>query len=128
MSEAQAPAETDATFEPEVVSSEGEERSRKRFGDLHPVMKVVVVAIGLAQVALLVYAVADLVRRPAKLVRGPKVAWAPAMAVNTVGPLTYLAFGRKPAPTKWELVKAAPGTALAKAQGASGAALSKVRR
>jgi len=39
-------------------------------------------------------AVDDLVRRPPTQVRGPKWAWAPAMAVNFVGPLAYLRWGR----------------------------------
>ena len=40
-------------------------------------------------------AINDLVRRPAVQVRGPKWAWAPAMAVNFVGPLAYLRWGRR---------------------------------
>ncbi len=50
---------------------------------------------GLVQVALLVAAQFDLLRRPAAGVRGSKWAWRAATLVNFVGPLAYFAFGRR---------------------------------
>lgn len=51
-------------------------------------------AMGLFQFALLVAAQADLFRRPADEVRGPKWAWRVVAFVNFIGPLAYFAFGR----------------------------------
>jgi len=42
-------------------------------------------------------ALMDLVKRPASLVRGPKLAWGLACAIQPVGPLTYLTLGRRKA-------------------------------
>lgn len=76
--------------EPEPAS-----RSRKRWADLSPPQKAGVVVLGAVQVGLLAVAATDLVRRPPEQVRGPKWAWAPALAVNFVGPLAYLTCGRR---------------------------------
>ena len=56
--------------------------------------RVMVVLVGAAQVALTAAAYRDLVKRPAEQVNGPKSAWAVALLVNWVGPLTYFAKGR----------------------------------
>lgn len=69
-------------------------RRRRRWGDLSPVQKALVVIAAAVQFAVAAVAVNDLARRPADQVRGPKWAWAPAMAVNFVGPLAYLRWGR----------------------------------
>lgn len=50
---------------------------------------------GIAEVALTTWCLRDLKRRPAELVRGPKVLWGPAMSVQPVGPIAYLVWGRK---------------------------------
>ena len=50
------------------------------------------------QLVLAAVAIDDLLRRPVEQVRGPKWAWAPAMAVNFVGPIAYLGWGRGDAP------------------------------
>jgi hypothetical protein len=137
MSEANAAPETQTTFETEGATSEG--GRRKRFGDLHPVVKALVVVLGIAQIALAAVAIADLVRRPAKLVRGPKAAWAPAMAINFVGPIAYLRWGRIEKRSKLDVLKGAPAAlrkgapsalkgAPAVVRGASVAARAKVGR
>ncbi|MEI7926514.1 MAG: PLD nuclease N-terminal domain-containing protein [Chloroflexota bacterium] len=47
------------------------------------------------QMALLISAIVDLVRRPSSQVRGGrKWAWVPVLFVNLIGPLAYFAFGR----------------------------------
>jgi hypothetical protein len=48
------------------------------------------------QIALAAGAWWDLARRPATAVQGSKGAWALVIAVNFVGPVAYLRFGRKP--------------------------------
>ncbi|MGI6869718.1 MULTISPECIES: PLDc N-terminal domain-containing protein [Amycolatopsis] len=55
-----------------------------------------IVAAAALQVAMAADAWWDLSRRPAGSVRGPKGAWALAIAVNFLGPLAYRRFGRKP--------------------------------
>ncbi|MFD6070562.1 PLD nuclease N-terminal domain-containing protein [Amycolatopsis lurida] len=52
----------------------------------------------LAGVQLTLAAVAwtDLATRPATEIRGPKRRWALIIAVNFVGPITYLTWGRRP--------------------------------
>jgi hypothetical protein len=70
-------------------------QSRKKWSDLTPAQQRGIVVIGSVQVALAAAAWIDLARRPAALVRGPKPAWALAIAVNFVGPVSYFAFGRR---------------------------------
>ncbi len=53
--------------------------------------------LGLAQVTLTATAYRDLARRPADQVEGPKLAWGLAILVNWVGPIAYLAKGRRTA-------------------------------
>ncbi len=51
------------------------------------------------QISLEVYAVVDIVRRPADRINGPKALWiAIALLVNLIGAIVYFAVGRKPAP------------------------------
>lgn len=83
----------------------GSKAKKKRWSELTTGQKTAVVLLGTAQIALAAVAVNDLVRRPADQVRGPKLAWAPAMAVNFVGPVAYLCWGRR-RPAVAELVPA----------------------
>ena len=69
----------------------------KRWSDLTPGQQTAILVAVSVQISLAVTAWVDLARRPAAQVRGPKIAWVPAIAVNFVGPLTYFAFGRRPA-------------------------------
>ena len=61
---------------------------------------VVLVVLSLAQITLDVVAFLDLYRRPSEqVVFGNKWIWvAIVLLVNTVGPILYLAVGRKPPP------------------------------
>ena len=68
--------------------------SRPRWSDLSPRKKAAIIVAAAVQLLLVGIAVNDLARRPAAQVRGPKWAWAPAMAVNFLGPLAYLRWGR----------------------------------
>ena len=70
---------------------------RKRWSDLTPGQQTAILVAVSVQISLAVTAWVDLARRPVAQVRGPKIAWAPAIAVNFVGPLSYFAFGRRPA-------------------------------
>lgn len=72
-------------------------RGHRRWSDLSPAQQRAIIAAGVVQVALAAAAWTDLARRPAAGVRGPKAAWAAAIAVNFVGPVAYFAWGRRPA-------------------------------
>jgi hypothetical protein len=74
-------------------------KKKKGWSDLSSEQQAGVVGAGVIQVALLLAALADIVRRPADQIKGPKLAWAAASFVNFAGPIAYFAFGRRrPAP------------------------------
>jgi hypothetical protein len=68
---------------------------RQRWRDLSGVQRRLIVAAGTVQLSLAAFAWWDLARRDAAEVRGPKRVWAPVIAVNFAGPLTYLTAGRR---------------------------------
>ncbi len=69
--------------------------NKKRWSDLTPAQQTGVLVMASVQMALAATAWVDLARRPAASVRGPRLAWAAAIAVNFVGPISYFAFGRR---------------------------------
>ena len=60
-----------------------------------PAQRKLVVVAGVVEVAVTAWCARDLKQRPAALVRGPKLLWAPALSVQPVGPIAYLLWGRK---------------------------------
>lgn len=69
----------------------------EKFKELPPLVRGALVFGGVADVALRIYAMIDVVRRPDEDVRGPKAVWLPALGVvSSFGllPLCYLKFGR----------------------------------
>jgi hypothetical protein len=72
-------------------------RSKKRWSELSPTTRAIIVAGGVAEVIVTSIALRDLVRRPAALVRGPKLLWAPLLFVQPVGSPLYLIAGRRAA-------------------------------
>lgn len=68
---------------------------RKSWGELSPAQQTAVVVGGTVEVALTLWALQDLVRRPAVEVRGPKPVWFGVLFVQPVGPLAYLGWGRR---------------------------------
>ncbi|WP_181310448.1 PLD nuclease N-terminal domain-containing protein [Nocardioides campestrisoli] len=69
--------------------------AKKSWSDLSPTQRKVVVVAGVVETVLSAWALRDLKRRPASAVRGPKALWLPALAVQPVGPIAYLAVGRR---------------------------------
>jgi NADH:ubiquinone oxidoreductase subunit B-like Fe-S oxidoreductase len=69
----------------------------KRWSDLSPRTRKLVIVAGTAEVGLKVAAAIDLKRRSADQVRGPKWAWFAGLLVNSAGviPLSYFVFGRR---------------------------------
>jgi hypothetical protein len=70
-------------------------KQKKRWRDLSPGQKRAAVGAGIFELGLKVAALADLRRRPADEIRGPKALWVALMFVNFVGPVAYFAVGRK---------------------------------
>jgi hypothetical protein len=68
---------------------------KKRWRDLTRGQRAAVVAASAVEVVLTTVALADLARRPAEQVRGSKAVWALGCFVQPVGPIAYLAFGRR---------------------------------
>jgi hypothetical protein len=71
-------------------------RSR-RWDEMSPVQKVLVMVGTALQVSLAVSAWTDLAQRPAEQVNGSKGRWAMVIAVNWIGPLLYFRRGRRTA-------------------------------
>ncbi len=73
--------------------------ARKRWSDLSDGQKTAILVAASVQLSLAATAWVDLARRPPELVRGPKLAWAAAIAVNFAGPIAYFGWGRLKRPT-----------------------------
>jgi hypothetical protein len=77
------------------------DRSKQSFNqwwdELTPPQRVGIAVLAGIEVIATSIALVDLAQRPRELVRGPKLAWGLACAVQPVGPLAYLALGRRKA-------------------------------
>jgi hypothetical protein len=69
----------------------------KRWSDLSPGTRKLIIVVGVAEAALKAAAAIDIKRRPADQIRGPKWAWGAGLIVNSAGliPLSYFVFGRR---------------------------------
>ena len=65
---------------------------------MSPRTRTVILVAAVAEAGLKAAVLADLRRRPAAEIRGPKWAWATSMIVNSAGliPLGYFVYGRRP--------------------------------
>jgi hypothetical protein len=72
----------------------------RRWKDLSPRTRKLIVAAAVAEVGLKAAVLADLWQRPADEIRGTKQAWATSMILNSAGliPLAYFMFGRRRGP------------------------------
>jgi hypothetical protein len=70
--------------------------SMKQWSDLTGIQQRFILALAAVELALTATALIDLARRPARQVRGPKQLWLLGCVVQPVGPLAYLALGRRP--------------------------------
>lgn len=76
----------------------GDSVASKRWNDLDPRVRRLILISGVAEGALKVVALIDLKRRSPTEVQGPKVGWAAAITlINSVGavPLLYFRYGRR---------------------------------
>jgi hypothetical protein len=70
----------------------------KRWGDLSPRARRIIVVGAVIEAILKIAALVDLARRPAAQVRGSRLRWAAAVVViNSAGlaPISYFRFGRR---------------------------------
>ena len=70
-------------------------RRRKQWSELTRPQRMALVLTAAVEIALTSVALADLARRPPDQVRGPKRWWALGCFVQPVGPVAYLALGRR---------------------------------
>ncbi|MFF5234881.1 PLD nuclease N-terminal domain-containing protein [Dactylosporangium sp. NPDC000521] len=66
-----------------------------RWSDLSTRDRTSIVLGAAAELTLTAIAAADLYRRPASQIQGPKALWWPALAIQPAGPLLYLLAGRR---------------------------------
>ena len=69
--------------------------AKMTWSDLSATQQRLVCVAAAAEVVLTATALRDLARRPSSAVHGSRLAWAVGCVVQPVGPLAYLAFGRK---------------------------------
>ena len=69
--------------------------SKKKWSDLTPTQRRVIIAGGAVEAVLTAVAVRDLARRPSSKVRGPKALFLASFVVQPVGPLASLVAGRR---------------------------------
>jgi phospholipase D-like protein len=69
--------------------------AKKKWSEFSTLQKRLVYVGGALEAVTTLTVLRDLKRRPADQVRGPKAAWLLACVVQPVGPLAYLAVGRR---------------------------------
>jgi Phospholipase_D-nuclease N-terminal len=69
--------------------------TNKRWSDFSGGQRAAILVGSAIEVVLTTVALADLARRPRAQVRGPKPLWILGCIVQPVGPIAYLAFGRR---------------------------------
>jgi NADH:ubiquinone oxidoreductase subunit B-like Fe-S oxidoreductase len=79
------------------VRKESAQVMAKRWSDLSPRTRKLIIVAGAAEVGLKAAAAIDLKRRPADQIRGPKWAWFAGLLINSAGliPLSYFVYGRR---------------------------------
>lgn len=68
---------------------------KKSWQELSPTQQKAIIAGATVEALLTTVALIDLVRRPREQVWGPKPLWCAALFVQPVGPVAYLAIGRR---------------------------------
>lgn len=70
-------------------------RRTRRWSDLGPAQRALIIAASVVQVGLLGAALADLRRRDPAEIAGPRWVWAVVSLINFAGPISYFVFGRR---------------------------------
>jgi hypothetical protein len=71
--------------------------TKVRWSDLSPPLQMVIAIGEIAEFVVTTIALADLVRRPARQLRGSKPLWLFTFVVQPFGPILYFLAGRRPA-------------------------------
>jgi hypothetical protein len=71
--------------------------NKKQWSDLSGPQRTAIVVGATVEIVVTTIAFVDLVRRPRAQVRGPKALWMMGLFVQPVGPVAYLALGRRKA-------------------------------
>src|SRR4029079_12290176 len=81
----------------EVIGTPNVENARKKkqWSDLSQRQQSAIVVGAIVELVMTTIALADLARRPATGVRGPKPFWLAAFVVQPFGPILYFIFGRQ---------------------------------
>jgi len=77
------------------TAPEHQPRQKKRWSDFSPRQQTAIILGGIAELIITTIACRDLARRPSRDVRGWKLLWLLACAVQPVGPVAYLLVGRR---------------------------------
>jgi hypothetical protein len=67
----------------------------KSWNDFSEMQRAAILVVASAELTLTGAAVADLIRRPREQVRGNKALWWLGVFIQPVGPIAYLALGRR---------------------------------
>jgi hypothetical protein len=70
-------------------------KPKKKWADFTPAQRAAIVVGAAVELVLTSVALVDLARRSPAAVRGPKVMWVAGCVVQPVGPIAYLAVGRR---------------------------------
>lgn len=68
---------------------------KRRWSEMSNLQRVGVIVTTIVQIALAAAAWADLAKREADQVNGPKGRWAGIIGINFIGPILYFAVGRR---------------------------------
>ncbi|MGI9117624.1 MAG: PLD nuclease N-terminal domain-containing protein [Gaiellales bacterium] len=68
---------------------------QRRWSDFSRTQQTAMIVAGAVEAVLTTAALIDLARRPRTQVRGPRLLWALGCVVQPVGPIAYLAVGRR---------------------------------
>jgi hypothetical protein len=69
--------------------------TKKKWSELSSRNRRLITVSGAVEVVLLAAALADIKRRPAEQINGPKWLWSAVAFVSFVGPIAYFAVGRR---------------------------------
>ena len=70
-------------------------KSHRKWSDLTSSQQQAIIVGALLEAVITTVALVDLARRPPAQIRGPKAAWVIGCFIQPVGPIAYLALGRR---------------------------------
>lgn len=80
-----------------------ESKNRRRWQDLSPTSRALIVAGATVQLGLLTAAQLDMRKRTPEQLNGPRWLWVAVSFVNVVGPIAYFVLGRRKGVPAWSV-------------------------